>query len=290
MKEPVIWQKDSNMNTKPRVLVVEDDKTARETWVAVLKREGFVAHGAESVEEAKIAANRCSYHVAVIDIMLNGDDTSNRDGVEVVRYLRWLREDTQPLVLSGQDDTALVRDLLREYGAIDYIAKKQIEEAGKGNILLVQKIKSYLTPQIGSSNFADWQILNKTLTGGLPEDVFVSECLRSLTFKGGFENLRASLETACKHLVPLLPEANAQTPYLSRRRHEAVLNGVFWSKAQCAAVEIVMHGTNISDELLEKEWDLSLQSTLYNRNKAGLAIVVFQRSDLAREHFGSAIT
>src|SRR5438876_98719 len=127
------------METKPRILVVEDIKSYRDTWVAVLSREGFKVDGAGTVEEAKAAADRCSYHVAVIDIMLEGDDRSNRDGIEVVRYLRWLREDTQPLVLSAQDDTTLVRDLLREYGAIDYLSKKDFKETGKGNALLIEK-------------------------------------------------------------------------------------------------------------------------------------------------------
>lgn len=270
------------MNTRPRILIVEDDKKMRDTWIEVLIREGFRVEGAGSLAEAISAANSCSYHVAVIDIMLNGDDKTNRDGVGVVRYLRWLREDTQPLVLSGQDDTTLVRDLLREYGAIDYLAKKEIKQ--KGNSILIQKIKSFLETPNTLPKIADWEKLTKMLTDDLSEQVFVSDCLRSLGFKGGFENLRASLLTACKHLVPLLV-ANDTRPGLSRTKVPQVFNGKFWSKGQCTAVEILIYGTNTSPEELEAEWNLSERTTLYNRTKGGLSIVVLECPELTREQF-----
>ena len=197
------------MDTRPRVLIVEDHDGLRESWVELLTEEGFKAHGAASLAEAKAAANRCSYHVALIDIMLKGDDTSNRDGVDVVRYLRWLQEDTHPLVISAQTQSRkLVRDLLREYGAVDYLDKEELEQKESGNSFLIERIRSFLDSPNAPPRIGDWSKLVKTLAQGSSEEAFVSECLRALKFKGGFENLNTALLHACNHLVPLLPEAS----------------------------------------------------------------------------------
>jgi CheY-like chemotaxis protein len=270
------------METKPRVLLIEDRDTARKSWVKALDRAGFKVDGVADAREAIDAINRCTYHVAVIDIMLAGDDTSNRDGVQIVRYLRGLRENTEPLVLSGQPDTTLVRDLLRKYGAIDYVAKKEIEQ--KGFSIVIEKIRSLLPPPGQPPKFADWSVLVTMLSGGASEDVFVSQFLRFLKFKGGFENLSNSLQLACKHLVPLLPLQSGDVGMRPSKVPD-VLTGIFWSKGQGVAVEIICFGTNASRELLEAEWNLSEKTTLYNREKAGLSIVVFERPDLSRDQF-----
>jgi CheY-like chemotaxis protein len=272
------------MDTKPRILLVEDRETARKTWVKALTREGFKVDGVANAAEAIEAANKCSYHVAVIDIMLAGDDTSNRDGVEVVRYLRLLRENTEPLVLSGQTDTTLVRDLLREYGAIDYLAKKEIEQ--KGLSILIEKVRSLLEPPSATPKISDWHLLVKTLAGDSSEEVFVSLCLRSLKFKGAFENLSTSLLMACKHLVPLLPPTNTGAG-IGPSKVPDVLSGTFWSKGQGAAVELIIYGTSASPERIEAEWNLAERTTLYNRDKAGLSIVVLECPHLLREEFSS---
>lgn len=276
------------MDTRPRVLFVEDDQPYRDTWIAVLTREGFKVDGAGSSAEAKAAADRCSYHVAVVDIMLAGDDRSNVDGVEIVRYLRWLREDTQPLVLSAQKDTTLVRDLLRDYGAIDYLSKKDLKETGKGNALLLNKIRQYLPAPNALPGVFGWETVIGTLAPDRSEGAFVSDCLQSLTFKGGFENLRDSLLMACKHLSPLMPRVTEPVGIV-RARVPGALSGLFWSKGQSTAVEILIHGKNASDELLQAEWKLVEQTTLYNRTRAGLTVVVLARPDLRRDLFISSL-
>jgi len=276
------------MDTRPRILIVEDHDALRESFVELLTDEGFKTHGVASLAEAKEAADRCSYHVALIDIMLKGDDTSNRDGVDVVRYLRWLQEDTHPLVLSAQTQSrTLVRDLLRKYGAIDYLDKEELEQKESGNAFLIEKIRSLLESPNAPPKIGDWSKLSKSLAGASSEQAFVSLCLRNLNFKGGFENLNNCLQHAGKHLVPLLPKATGSQ--LRPAKVQEVLNGTFWSKGQGTAVEILLFGTNVSPEVLEAEWRLAERTTLYNRAKGGLTIIVLECPELTRDQFATLV-
>src|SRR5437660_1332521 len=91
------------MDMRPRILIVEDIEDMREVWRAVFERADYRADGAATAEAAQRAIDRCTYHVALVDIMLAGrDDVSDRSGVKVLKYLRDLAEGTRALVLSGQ--------------------------------------------------------------------------------------------------------------------------------------------------------------------------------------------
>jgi CheY-like chemotaxis protein len=282
--QPESNSEDRKMDTKPRILIVEDDPNFRKSLINGFTRAGFRADAAATVAEAKSLIGLCSYHVALIDIMLDGNATSNREGIEVIKYLRWLREDTQPLVLSGQDDIPLVRDLLRKYGAVDYVAKKEVLEKGKGFAFLLEQVTTYLAGIDSHAEAKDWRELSDILSGGLSEQIFVNECLRSMKFNGGFENLRASLVTACRHLRPLLPP-NGESTGVRPKPSSQVLSSVFWSRGQGTAVEIIMYGIRIPEEDLEAELKLSERTTLFNRTKGGLTIVVVQRTDMHRDQF-----
>ncbi len=269
------------MDTRTRILVVEDIDTMRETWIAVLERANYRVEGAATAVAAIAAIDCSSYHVAIVDIMLAGEkDISNRDGAKVLEYLRDVGDRTRALVLSGQsNDITLVRDLLKKYDAFDYIAKWDVEE--KGNSFLLQKIKDTVVPEKTIS----WDELTRTLAWNWMEQAFVSECLHFLKFNGGFENLSRLLLTACQHVMPLLVGIGA-TRAISRDKVPEVFSGTFWSRGQGTAVELLIYGKNAPKEVLEGEWNLSKQKLLYNHSKADLSVVIIQRSDLTRAHFG----
>ncbi len=99
-----------------RVLVVEDDRSVRETATLLLERAGLrvtaVGDGREALDE--VAARR--YDVVVLDIML-----PIIDGFEVCRTIR--RDSQVPIVmLTARSDTADVVAGL-ELGADDYLTK-----------------------------------------------------------------------------------------------------------------------------------------------------------------------
>lgn len=264
------------MDTRPRVLVVEDDNVMRDTLIDFLRREGFRADGASTAAEAVAATSICTYHVALIDIMLAGDDQCNRDGVDVVSYLQWLQEGTQSLVLSGQGDTELVRDLLRKHGAVDYLNKADLQIAS-----LARKIKALVNIKHSLSQ-TNWEPPTFGLTRALSERLSVNQCMRFLEFTGGLDSLSSSLAAACKHLVPLLKELDGA---IADARAPTVFGGRFWSKGQSSAVEILIYGRNTTPEALDSGWDFCHRTAIYKRTKGGLSIVVFECPDVPRERF-----
>ena len=99
-----------------RVLVVEDDRSVRETATLLLERAGLrvtaVADGRQALEE--VAAHR--FDLIVLDLML-----PFVDGFEVCRTIR--RDSQVPIVmLTARSDTADVVTGL-ELGADDYLTK-----------------------------------------------------------------------------------------------------------------------------------------------------------------------
>jgi CheY-like chemotaxis protein len=280
------------MDKRHRILIVEDVKNMRDTWRAVFKHEDFRADGAATLEEAMRAIDRTSYHVALVDIMLAGEkDVSDRGGVSVLQYLSDLHEPTQCLVISGQDtDITLVRDLLKDFAVFDYIEKKNIEQ--QGNDIVNKKVKNAagecsLTKPIG------WSSLIRSLLADYSEDRkaayvvehnAVSRWLPILAFRGGFENFSNSLVAMCQNLAPL-HAASAGDKILSFHEAPNVLSGMYWSKGQGTAVELLVFGNGSPRESVDKQWDLANRNILYDRTKADLSTIAVARPDLSRSDF-----
>ncbi len=273
------------MDSRQRVLVVEDNEIFRATLVSVLRQEGWRADGAAALEAANEAIDRCTYHVALVDINLADEgNTENRDGVVVLRRLIELNEGTRPVVLSGADDKILLRDLLQEGLTPAYIFKSELHNHGMP--FLVSKVREAMAAStVGTS--LTWEGLVGTVAQGLGEQAFVSECLRFLSFKGGFENLEKSLLAACTLLVPLIPQLGTASA-MARDGLPEALNGKFWSKGQGQAIELLLHGSNASGEAIESTWRVSQRDELYGRTKGDLAVLVVACPELTRDQFGAA--
>lgn len=98
------------------VLVVEDDRTVRETVTLLLERAGLRVSAADDGSEALDAVARQRFDLVLLDIMLPAVD-----GLEVCRSIR--RDSQVPIVmLSARTDTVDVVAGL-ELGADDYVTK-----------------------------------------------------------------------------------------------------------------------------------------------------------------------
>ena len=98
------------------VLVVEDDRTVRETVTLLLERAGLRVSAADDGREALDAVARQRFDLVLLDIMLPAVD-----GLEVCRSIR--RDSQVPIVmLSARTDTVDVVAGL-ELGADDYVTK-----------------------------------------------------------------------------------------------------------------------------------------------------------------------
>jgi len=100
-----------------RVLVVEDQKTLRQTLVRGLEAEGHEVVAAATGEEAAEQMTAGSVDAVILDLMLPG-----KDGFEVLREIRAAGSGPPVLILTARDSVA---DLVLgpDGGADDYLVK-----------------------------------------------------------------------------------------------------------------------------------------------------------------------
>jgi two-component system response regulator RegX3 len=105
------------MHNPPRVLVVDDEAAILEFVSFNLRKEGYETTTASNGDEALTLAEKESFDLVVLDIMLPG-----ADGFEVCRTLRARGVDIPVLFLSARD-TELDKVVGLELGGDDYLAK-----------------------------------------------------------------------------------------------------------------------------------------------------------------------
>ena len=99
-----------------RLLVVDDDKSIRETMELALSEEGYIVDTANDAEEARSAIRANTPDLLVLDVMLPG-----QDGFELCREIR--RTSSLPIILlTAKTDTIDIVVGL-ESGADDYVTK-----------------------------------------------------------------------------------------------------------------------------------------------------------------------
>ena len=107
----------SNTDRKKKILVVEDDRTLRETLRYNLVAEGFEVLVASDGGEGLVLARRDAPDVVVLDLMLPG-----LSGLEVCRALR--RDGSiVPVIMLTARDSEIDRVGGLESGADDYVTK-----------------------------------------------------------------------------------------------------------------------------------------------------------------------
>lgn len=106
---------------QPRLLVVEDDETIRETIRDSLELEGFTVtacgNGRDALQSLQRAPQGDGFALVVLDLMLPG-----LGGLDLCRQLRSANDHTPILVVSARDSET-DRVLGLEVGADDYLIK-----------------------------------------------------------------------------------------------------------------------------------------------------------------------
>ena len=102
---------------QPRLLVVEDDDTIRETVSEAMEMEGFSVSAAADGQSAWAQLQQQSFDLVVLDLMLPG-----LNGLDLCRRLRSTANPPLILVVSARD-TETDRVLGLEVGADDYLVK-----------------------------------------------------------------------------------------------------------------------------------------------------------------------
>jgi len=100
-----------------KVLIVEDEISTRQIYVAILELAGHQVIEAMDFDHA-IALADASIDIALVDIGLPG----SKSGIEVLKFFRTHHPDCPVVIVSAGDDKRNVIDALRE-GAADYLEK-----------------------------------------------------------------------------------------------------------------------------------------------------------------------
>src|SRR3982751_4831608 len=82
------------METRKRILVVDDDEAIRTLLFTILRRRGFAVDAAKNGEEAIEAMQRCRYAVALIDLMM-----PVKSGWEVLDWMGGCPKSERPLAI-----------------------------------------------------------------------------------------------------------------------------------------------------------------------------------------------
>jgi two-component system response regulator PilR (NtrC family) len=100
----------------PRVLVVDDDETIRDTLYELLS-EDHVCQTAETAEKAFARLDADAYDVVLTDISMPG-----LSGLELLGHVRQKFPDTPVIIISGISDQEHTQGLIR-LGAFDFLLK-----------------------------------------------------------------------------------------------------------------------------------------------------------------------
>ena len=100
-----------------RTLVVDDEPEIRGLLIEYLQGKGFEARGVSTGEEALRQIPEFRPHIVLLDISMPG-----LSGVETLRRIKALRQETAVIMVSGIEDVETARQTLA-LGAADYVAK-----------------------------------------------------------------------------------------------------------------------------------------------------------------------
>lgn len=100
----------------PRVLLVDDDETIRDTLYELLS-EDYICQTAETAEKAFARLEADEYDVVLTDISMPG-----LSGLELLGHVRQKFPDTPVIIISGIGDQEHAQGLIR-LGAFDFLLK-----------------------------------------------------------------------------------------------------------------------------------------------------------------------
>jgi CheY-like chemotaxis protein len=120
------------MKLRGRALVVDDDPKWLTVLEDLLRELGLEVVGAGRYEEAIALLNSQYFHLAVIDVRLEGDRSEDTLGLDIVRHIAesGLDEAMVQIVLTGHGTRDQARESFKSYRVDDFIPKRG--EAGTG--------------------------------------------------------------------------------------------------------------------------------------------------------------
>lgn len=110
---------------------MEDREDWRKILVEELERAGFSVAAVETAEKARQLLTTDIYHVLILDMRLNDNDTSNTDGLNLLAEMdgQGLTEAIQVMMLSAYGTREHMRVAFRDYRVADFVFKTRFNSA-----------------------------------------------------------------------------------------------------------------------------------------------------------------
>ncbi|MBI5182506.1 MAG: response regulator [Nitrospirae bacterium] len=107
------------METKRKILIVDDEDNVRDTIMSILERKGFEVDGAANGKECFLKIEDDIPHLVLLDYKLNGET-----GIDVLKMISDKWEEIAVIMLTGAgaDNVRLAADSIKS-GAYEYITK-----------------------------------------------------------------------------------------------------------------------------------------------------------------------
>ena len=145
----------------PKVLVVDDDETIRDTLYELLS-ESYVCQTAETAEKAVARLEADSYDVVLTDISMPG-----LSGLELLGHVRQNYPTTPVIIISGIGDQEHAQGLIR-IGAFDFLLKPFSLEVVEKSVKRAVEYRRHLideasgeasTDKQATEDGSDWKIV-----------------------------------------------------------------------------------------------------------------------------------
>src|SRR5262245_37891127 len=105
------------MMTKPKILVVDDDRSICKLMSSILRMESYPFRVATSGSEARIAIDQERFDILVSDIYL-GDDS----GLHLLEHIKSINADAEVVIMTAHGSMETAVHAVQN-GAFDYISK-----------------------------------------------------------------------------------------------------------------------------------------------------------------------
>ena len=186
------------MNTKPELLIVEDDENIRQGLVIELRNtQRYVVHQAPDAPEALEMIKHNPPTLALVDIMMPSGDKAGLDLIDELQHQKLLGK-MAVIILSAKNNSADILDALSR-GAIDYLVKPYEPEE---LIARVQRAVEWAAPS---------KVVNET------EDESSNTCLRQKIVETMNLTLSYWQLTTGKNKVSFADESGLWSTYVDKK-------------------------------------------------------------------------
>ncbi len=103
---------------KKSILIADDEPAIRKLLLRALNNKNYRLFEASNGKEALAVVRKNPIDLAILDIMM-----PDMDGVEALKRIKEIDETIEVLMLTGQPDADLLKEILFDFGAFDYLLK-----------------------------------------------------------------------------------------------------------------------------------------------------------------------